>query len=107
VAPRDPKAGQPQLVGDLLARFLRRSGLSGRVAAASALSDWAEIVGPQIASVTRAHRLSGDTLFVAVRTSAWMMELNLMKADLLGRLNAGRQEGRIERIVFVMDDGSG
>jgi hypothetical protein len=31
-----------------------------------------------------------------------MMELNLMKADLMRRLNAGKRQGRIERLVFIM-----
>ena len=60
-------------------------------------------MGPQIAAVTTpAARLRGH-LFVAVATSAWMMELNLMKAELMRRLNAGKREGQIEQIVFVMD----
>ncbi|HEX7242216.1 MAG TPA: DUF721 domain-containing protein [Longimicrobiaceae bacterium] len=100
--PRDPKAGHPQLVGDVLARFLNRSGLEGRVEAASVLTEWAERVGPQIAAVTEPLRVSGDTLFVAVSTSPWMMELTLMKGDILRRLNAGKKEGRIEQLVFVM-----
>jgi hypothetical protein len=37
-----------------------------------------------------------------VATSAWMMELNLMKGELIKRLNTGRKEGRINHIVFLM-----
>lgn len=96
--------GVPQLVGDVLARFLDRSGLDTRVEAASALIDWAPRVGPQIAAVTRPLRVSDGTLFVAVSTSPWMMELNLMKGELLRHLNAGKQKGKIEHIVFVMDE---
>lgn len=71
--------------------------------AASILTEWPELVGPQISAVTRAQRLSDDTLFVGVATSAWMMELNLMKAELLRRINAGKRDGRIRQIVFVME----
>lgn len=104
--PPDPQAGRPQLVGDLVARFLQRAGISARVEAASILTDWPELVGPQISAVTRAQRLSDDTLFVGVATSAWMMELNLMKAELLRRINAGKRDGRIRQIVFVMEEQS-
>lgn len=103
-----PRAGttQPQPVGDLLARFLDRSGLAAKVEAASVLSEWAERVGPQIAGVTEALRISEGTLFVAVRTSAWLMELNLIKADLMRYLNAGKTgDGKVRQIVFVMDGG--
>jgi predicted nucleic acid-binding Zn ribbon protein len=92
----------PQPVGDLVARFLDRSGLAPRVAAATVLTDWATLVGPQIAAVTTATGLQEGTLFVAVANSAWMMELNLMKGALIKRVNTGRTEGRIEHIVFVM-----
>jgi predicted nucleic acid-binding Zn ribbon protein len=90
-------------VGDLVSRLLDRKGLSARVEAASVLTEWPALVGPRIAEVTRAQRVSEGTLFVAVATSAWMMELNLMKAELMRRLNAGRGEGKIRQIVFVMD----
>lgn len=95
-------AGQPQPVGDLVARFLDRSGLAAKVEAASVLTDWPERVGPQIAAVTQCTGTSDGTLFVSVASSAWMMELNLMKHELLKRVNAGRKEGKIRQIVFVM-----
>jgi predicted nucleic acid-binding Zn ribbon protein len=99
---RDRGPGTPQQVGDLVARYLDRSGLSPRVEAASAVSEWAERVGPQIAAVTEPLRVSGDTLFVAVATSGWLMELNMMKGDLMRHVNAGKKDGRIGQIVFVM-----
>ena len=99
---RDPKAGKPQLVGDLLARLLNRKGLSGKLEAVSVLTEWESLVGPQIAAVTQPQRVSEGVLFVAVANSPWMMELNLMKADLLRRINAGKEAGRIRQIVFVM-----
>ncbi|HEX5521375.1 MAG TPA: DUF721 domain-containing protein [Longimicrobiaceae bacterium] len=92
----------PQAVGDLLGRFLERSGLAPKVEAASVIPEWEARIGPQIAAVTEPLRVSEGTLFVAVATSAWMMELNLMKGELLRRLNAGKKQGKIEQIVFVM-----
>ena len=92
----------PQPVGDLVARFLDRAGFAPRIAAATVLTEWPTLVGPQIAAVTTATGLQDDTLFVAVANSAWMMELNLMKGALIKRVNTGRKEGRIEHIVFVM-----
>lgn len=70
------------------------------------LTEWPGRVGPQIASVTEPLRVSEGTLFVAVATSAWMMELNMLKAELLRHVNAGKREGRIEQIVFVMGSGT-
>jgi predicted nucleic acid-binding Zn ribbon protein len=101
-APRDARAGKPQLVGDLLSRVLDRKGLGAKLEAASVITDWESLVGPQIAAVTRPQRVSEGVLFVGVANSPWMMELNLMKADLMRRLNAGKGGGRIRQIVFVM-----
>ena len=98
----DPRAGKPQLVGDLLSRVLNRKGLGAKLEAASVIPEWESLVGPQIAAVTRPQRVSEGVLFVGVANSPWMMELNLMKADLMRRLNAGKGDGRIKQIVFVM-----
>ena len=92
----------------MLARFLDRSGLAPRVEAAAVIPEWAERVGPAIAAVTEPLRVSDGTLVVAVSTSAWMMELNLMKAELMRHLNAGKPAdaaARIQQIVFVMGGG--
>lgn len=96
-------ASQPQLVRDLLATYLDRSGLREGMAAAAVLDDWPELVGPGIAAVTRVKKITEGVLVVGVATSAWLMELNLMKRELLSRANAGKQAGRIRQIIFVMD----
>lgn len=100
---RGPKPDRPQLVSELLPVYLRRKGLTAKVEAASVVPEWDNLVGPGIAAVTRPVRVSEGTLFVAVKTSAWMMELNMMKGELMRRLNAGKREGRIESLVFLMD----
>jgi predicted nucleic acid-binding Zn ribbon protein len=89
-------------VGELLPSYLERQGLSAKIEAASVVPEWESLVGPGIAAVASPVRVSEGTLFVAVKTSAWMMELNLMKAELMRRLNAGKRKGRIEQLVFLM-----
>ena len=82
--------------------------MAPRVEAAAVIPEWADRVGPGIAAVTEPLRISEGTLVVAVSTSAWLMELNMMKADLMRHLNAGkaaRAPGRIEQIIFVMGGG--
>lgn len=102
---RDPNAGKPQVLGDLLTRFLDKSGMGAKIEAAAVIPEWEDRVGPAIAAVTEPLRVSDGTLIVAVRSSAWMMELNLMKAELMRHVNAGQRGGRIEQIVFVMHGG--
>jgi predicted nucleic acid-binding Zn ribbon protein len=99
--------GQPQSVGDVLTGFLNRSGLAPKVEAAAVIPEWEQRVGPGIAAVTEPLRVSEGTLIVAVRTSAWLMELNMMKGELMRHVNAGKTagHGRIEQIIFVMAGG--
>lgn len=98
--------GRPDRVGDLLGELLQKWGVGREVARQGALERWPRVVGERIAGVTRARSVSAGILFVEVRSSAWMNELNLMRHELLRRLNAGEGEGRVERIVFVLAERS-
>ena len=95
------KKGRPERVQDLLGDFLERSGVAEDLARQSALEEWAEAVGPRIAGVTRARSVADATLVVEVRSSPWLMELNMMKGEILERLNRERMVP-VEKLVFVM-----
>ncbi|HSH44542.1 MAG TPA: DUF721 domain-containing protein [Longimicrobiales bacterium] len=95
----------PQRVSEALAGYLDRSGLGDRIEEASAVDDWAERVGAKIAAVTEPLHVNNGVLFVAVRSSAWLMELRMMEKDVRRRLNEQRRKGRIQRIRFVMQGG--
>lgn len=88
----------------LVAATLAKLGITERVKRAEVVADWKELVGPRIAGVARPAGVRGETLFVAVESAAWRNELSLMRPQLLAKLNAGRTEGRIERIVFLQGD---
>ena len=90
-------------IGDALADFIGSSGIEDRLAEATAVPEWEERVGPVIARVTRPIRVTRATLLVAVRSSAWLMELHMMEQEILQKLNAGRERGRMQRIRFVID----
>jgi predicted nucleic acid-binding Zn ribbon protein len=93
------RGGPPERLAEMLGQFLRTSGLGDRVKQTEVLTNWEELVGPEIASVTRPLSVSEDgTLFAVARTHAWMHELTLMEADLLlaiNRITAARPIRRI------------
>jgi len=89
-------------VGEILDGFLQARGLREPVLQAEVVGEWAGKVGEGIARVTRARGVKDGVLVVEVRSSAWLMELNLMKGEILRRVNEGRTEGRVEKIVFVL-----
>jgi len=97
---------EPEKVGEVLGGVLRRLGLRDSVLRAEVVEEWDNLVGEAIARVTRAQGIRGATLIVEVRSSSWLMELNLMRQEILRRLNEGRREARIEKIVFVLAEDS-
>src|SRR3970040_439041 len=91
-------------IGGLVEAVFARLGSAEKVKRAGVVDDWSRLVGPRIAGVARAVGVKGGTLFVAVESAAWRNELSLMRSQLLAKLNAGRTEGRIERIVFLQGE---
>ncbi len=96
------KDSGPEKVSEVLGGFLKKSGLRESVLRAGAVEEWDDRVGEAIARVTRAQGVREATLIVEVRSSSWLMELNLMKEEILRRVNEGRTEALIAKIVFVL-----
>jgi predicted nucleic acid-binding Zn ribbon protein len=96
---RSRKPGSAAPLGDILSRVLEDSGLAERVEQAAVIPEWPGLVGPTIAAVTEPLSIAADgTLFVAVKTNAWMNELSLLEPELLRALNASDDRARIQRI---------
>jgi predicted nucleic acid-binding Zn ribbon protein len=91
----------PASLADALASYLRQSGFARRLQQAGVIEAWPELVGPQIAAVTRPESVTPDgVLRVSVATAAWATELGLMTPRILARINAGRT-GRVKEIRWV------
>jgi predicted nucleic acid-binding Zn ribbon protein len=95
-------AGGGGRLADALGRFLDQTGLAEGIERQGVLLEWPSAVGDGIARVTTPRSVNGGTLVVEVRSSPWLMELNLMKREILERVNAGRPDAPVERIVFVL-----
>ncbi len=100
---RDARGGerQPEPVGGVLAELLDRMGIRERVERSATAARWERVAGPHIARITRLGGIQGRTVFIEVNGAAWLTELNMMRRELLGRLNGDRARGRLERIKFV------
>jgi predicted nucleic acid-binding Zn ribbon protein len=98
---REPneKKRTPEPLGRVVGKFLKDSKLDARVDQASVVPEWDLLVGKQIAKVTKPNSVTPDgTLFVAVKTNAWMNELSLMEPQLLRALNAKAGRQRVKKI---------
>jgi predicted nucleic acid-binding Zn ribbon protein len=92
----------PQKVGEILDVLLEKKRLKEPVLRMEVLKEWDGRVGESIARVTHALAVREATLVVEVKSSAWLMELDFMKGEILRRLNEGREEAPIEKILFVL-----
>lgn len=97
--------GRPEPVRGIVGAVLGRLGIAEKVERAGAAAEWDELVGPHIARVTRRRWVSGRTLFVEVESAAWLSELNMMRRHLLRKVNEGRGEAPVEKIVFIQAGG--
>lgn len=96
----------PMRVSELLTRYLAKAGLSERVAQAGVVDAWQELVGERIARQAQAVAVRDDgVLVVRVRTAPWATELSLMTPQVIARINAGRESGRITGIHWVIGRG--
>ena len=93
------RRGEQLALGEALQGYLQRSGISRRMSQASVVDDWAELVGPKIASVTKPDAVTADgMLFVRVKSAPWMQELQLMSPAILQKL--GEHGKKIKRIIW-------
>lgn len=98
---RDPeeKKRRPEPIANVVGSFLKDAKLAERVEAAQVVPEWESLVGKQIATVTKPISVTPDgTLFVSVKTNAWMTELSLMEPQILRALNAKAGRSRIRKI---------
>lgn len=92
----------PARIASVLQGVLEKHGVDKQIERLGVLELWPEIVGSQLAKVTRAKGVDEAALFVEVRSSAWLTELSLMKDEFLERVNERLGTAAIERIVFVL-----
>jgi predicted nucleic acid-binding Zn ribbon protein len=61
---------------------------------------WKQVVGPPICDNAKPFAVKGPLLLVHVSSSTWVHQLQLLKVELLEKLNHGLKKERIEDIKF-------
>lgn len=92
-------------VARVLSRVLRDLGLEQDVLGWRAVHEWARIVGPRVASHTRAIACRNGTLHVEVEGSAWMHELGFLKRNLIEQINRQLEGEPVRDVRFLMSRG--
>ncbi len=86
-------------VGSVVEKMLRTYNLWQGYQQHLLIESWDEIVGPDLAEVTRADSISKGVLRVSVKDSVWAYHLSMLKPRLIKKLNdyAG---GRLVKDLF-------
>lgn len=87
-------------ISDALEEYLHRQGIKSRVAEASIVAEWNQLVGEKLAAVCQPVMIDqSGTLWIRVKSAAWMQELQLMSPTLIHELAKRRR--RVKRIRWV------
>lgn len=92
--------GSPEPVGAAIDTLTGQLGIARTLKQYNAITSWEEIVGEQIARVTKAQRIDNGVLYVSVATAPWRAELTMRKREILERINAAVAKGVVKDIRF-------
>jgi hypothetical protein len=99
-----PRAYGPRAIGGLIARVTRPGFKRRSPAASQIMTDWMEIMGPDLGARTVPQKLSAGTLTIACAGPA-AMELQHFAPQLIARINAHvgghGDKAPIQRLRFV------
>lgn len=92
-------------VARVLTRVLRSLGLEQDVLGWRVVDEWPRLVGPRVASHTRAIAFRNGTVHVEVDGSAWMHELGFLKRQLIREINRQLEGEHVRDVRFVTPRG--
>jgi predicted nucleic acid-binding Zn ribbon protein len=91
-------SGDPELLGETLARLLVERGWDVPAAAAGVTERWPEIAGPDLAEHCRPERFDSGVLQLVAESTAWATQVRLLLPQLHGRLDDVVGRGVVTRI---------
>jgi predicted nucleic acid-binding Zn ribbon protein len=92
---------QPELLGKTLTGVLDALDTQGQFAVFRLVRVWPQVVGDAIARHTEVASLKFHTAVVKVSTAMWIQELNLLKSEILARLQVRLGADVVRDLRFV------
>ncbi|MFO7952876.1 MAG: DUF721 domain-containing protein [Bacillota bacterium] len=90
-------------VGPIIEKILKRYNLWQGYKQHLLMEHWDNIVGPELAEVTRVEDISNGILRVTVKDSVWAYHLSLLKPQLKKKLNDYAESKMVNDIYFTID----
>ncbi len=95
-----PDATDPQPVGSIVAGYLADRGWEQPLSEARVFTDWAAIVGADVAAHCAPAALRNGQLQVSAESTAWATQLRLLAGSLLARIRAELGPDVVRRVVI-------
>ena len=95
---RRKKRDEPSRLADVLGEMTRDRGWDERIQAQRVFTDWAGIVGPEIAAHSHVDAFEDGIVSIVADSTAWAKELKLLAARVVQRLNEEIGHGTVLRI---------
>ncbi len=96
------KDSQPDRIGDILEKSLKRLDPTGRLQDYGVWPIWDETVGPFISRNAQPEKIRHGTLFVKVTGPTWMQQLQYMKEVMVEKLNERLGKQIVKNIFFIV-----
>lgn len=97
-SPRRAKREDPERLADVLSNLTRERGWDERLTAQRVFTDWAGVVGPEIAKHSQVEGFADGIVSIRTDSTAWAKELQLLAAKVVRRLNEELGHGSVLRI---------
>jgi len=91
-------------LGPVIENILRRHNLWHGYQQYLIIDQWPEIVGSDLAEVTKAEKIDNGLLRVTVKDSVWAHHLSMMKPRLINKLNNFAGGKVVNDIFFLIGD---
>ena len=86
---------------DALNNFFENQDIKEKVEDNNIFVIWKDIVGENIAKVTKVDKFKNNILFIKTKNSAWRSELSFQKEDLIDKIIQKLPKMKIKDIRFI------
>jgi len=90
-----------QRLGPAIEDLLGKLGITGKIREYDAVFHWPGVVGEQVTRVTEAQSIKNGILLVRVSNGPWRNELQMLKPEIIRKLNESLGEELVKDIRFL------
>ena len=88
-------------LGTAISDLVQTLGIGKRIREYDAVAEWGRAVGEQVARVTEARSIKQGVLVIRVSNGPWRNELQMLKPEIIQKVNKALGEEVVKDIHFV------